>query len=206
MFEGNLALGLPPAAGIEPAGARGFRDSTTGAFLSHKDLKSIATSTSTLLSRDYDLKPGQTVAIVSRNLLWYPAAMLAASRLGAVVTTLPAEAKKDDLVYFFRNSGAVLVFSDDTALDQVKAACQVVGLSTDRVIRLEGLRSEDSTFQALIHRAESLDPATHAEPWAPSSHGDSPCAFLVFSSGTTGKPKAVRWKLPHAHHTYRLFS
>ncbi|KAI8649664.1 hypothetical protein NCS55_01467000 [Fusarium keratoplasticum] len=191
MFEGNLALGLPPAAGSEPASARGFRDSTTGAFLSYRDLKSIATSTSTLLSRDYDLKPAQTVAIVSRNLFWYPAAMLSASRLGAVVTTLPAEAKKDDLVHFFRNSRAVLIFSDDTALDQVKAACQVVGLSTNKVIRLEGLRSEDSTFQALLHRAEALDPATYARPWVPSSHGDSPCAFLSFSSGTTGKPKAV---------------
>ncbi|UPL03165.1 hypothetical protein LCI18_014099 [Fusarium solani-melongenae] len=191
LFEGNLALGLPPAAGPEPASARGFRDSTTGAFLSYKDLKSVATSTSTLLSRDYDLKPGQTVAIVSRNLFWYPAAMLSASRLGAVVTTLPAEAKKDDLVHFFRSSRAVLIFSDDTALDQVKAACQVVGLSTKKVIRLEGLRSEDSTFQALLHRAETLNPATYARPWVPSNHDDSPCAFLSFSSGTTGKPKAV---------------
>lgn len=192
MFEGNPALGLPPAAGSEPVNARGFRDSTTGAFLSYKDLKSIATAASTLLSRDYDLKPGQTVAIVSRNLLWYPAAMLSASRLGAVVTTLPPETKKDDLVHFFRDSRTVLIFSDDPALDQVKAACQVVGLSTNKVIRLEGSRSEDNTFRSLLRRAETLDPATYAKPWVPSGHGDSPCGFLSFSSGTTGKPKAVR--------------
>ncbi|KAF4468992.1 phenylacetyl- ligase [Fusarium albosuccineum] len=177
--------------GLAPGSWRGFRDSTTGAFLSYKDLKSVTTSVSTLLSREYDLKSGQAVAIVSRNLLWYPAAMLSASRLGAVVTTLPAEAKKDDLVYFFRNSRAIMVFSDDTALDQVKAACQEIGLSANKVIRLEGLRSEDNTFQALLQQAETLDPANYTQSWAPDSQEDSPCGFLSFSSGTTGKPKAV---------------
>ncbi|KAM0548066.1 hypothetical protein ACHAPJ_010124 [Fusarium lateritium] len=118
--------------------------------------------------------------------------MLAASRLGAVVTILPPEAMKNDLAYFFRTSKTSLVFSDDAALDQVKAACKAAGIPLNKILRLEGPKTGRSNSQGLRQRGESLDPATYTKSWVPDDTEPQPCAFLCWSSGTTGKPKAVK--------------
>ncbi|KAJ4262904.1 hypothetical protein NW762_006517 [Fusarium torreyae] len=192
MFEGDSKTDQSPAAGSVLSSTRGFVDSSTGELLSYKDLKSIVVAVSTILSQEYEVRPKQTIAIVGRNSIWYPAAMLAASRLGAVVTILPPEAMKNDLAYFFRRSKTSLVFSDDAALDQVKTACQAVGIPPAKILRLEGPKTEEDSLQGLRHLGESLSPAAYAKSWVPDHTEASPCAFLCWSSGTTGKPKAVR--------------
>lgn len=66
-------------------------------------------------------------------------------------------------MYFFQASNTELVFSDDAALDQVNLACRVVGLSTNKVIWLEGLANETNAFQALLKKGESVDPASQVK-------------------------------------------
>ncbi|KAI1015480.1 hypothetical protein LB504_011080 [Fusarium proliferatum] len=198
IFEGDeLLLGQSTSADQTLSQTRGFHDSATGKFLSYHDWKHIATTVSTILYQEYDVRPGQKIAIIGQNSIWYPVAMLAASRLGAVVTLLPPSSMKDDLIYFLGTSKTALVFTDTGAADEVKAACKSIGLSPRNILRLDGSKGEENSLQNLCQRGESLYPSSYTTSWEPRYTEKSPCAFLSWSSGTTGKPKAVQ--ISHAN-------
>ncbi|EWY82773.1 hypothetical protein FOYG_14866 [Fusarium oxysporum NRRL 32931] len=198
IFEGDeLLLGQSTSADPALSQTRGFHDSATGEFLSFHDLKSIATIVSTILHREYDVRPGQKIAIIGQNSIWYPVAMLAASRLGAVVTLLPPGSMRDDLMYFLGTSKTALVFTDEGAVDEVTAACRAIGLSAKNILRFDGSKDETNSLQNLRQRGESLCPSSYTKSWEPKYNEASPCAFLSWSSGTTGKPKAVQ--ISHAN-------
>lgn len=165
---------------------RGFRDAATGDFLSFSELKQKSTAGSWTLSNDFGIGPRQTVAIVAQNSVSYPIALMAASHSGATVTTLPGEAKQQDLAYFFHEASVKLVFSDIAALTQVQEAAQSIGLPSTNIIVLETGQHGQGSLDDLISkgirkRQQSTTPTTD-----PAS-----CAFLAFTSGTTSKPKAV---------------
>lgn len=170
---------------------RGFRDGNTNELLSFAELKALTIWMSNSLARDFGLQAQQTVAIVSRNSIWYPAAMLAASRLGAVVTCLPPDAKKQDLCYFFEASHTILVFADKEASAQVHAACRDLNIGDDRMIVLDGRPEEPSSLRNVIERGKASKSQVSEPVRGTSGMSGSQCAFLSFSSGTTGKPKAV---------------
>ncbi|KLO79038.1 phenylacetyl-CoA ligase [Fusarium fujikuroi] len=198
IFEGDeLLLGQSTSADKTLSQTHGFHDSATGEFLSYHDLKHIATTVSTILYQEYDARPGQKIAIIGQNSIWYPVSMLAASRLGAVVTLLPPGSMKDDLIYFLGTSKTTLVFTDTGAADEVKAACKSIGLSPRNILRLDGSKGEKNSLQNLRQRGELLYPSSYTTPWDPRYTEKSPCAFLSWSSGTTGKPKAVQ--ISHAN-------
>ncbi|TXB95814.1 hypothetical protein FocTR4_00016501 [Fusarium oxysporum f. sp. cubense] len=197
IFEGDeLLLGQSTSADPALSQTRGFHDSATSEFLSFHDLKSIATIVSTILHREYDVRPGQKIAIIGQNSIWYPVAMLAASRLGAVVTLLPPGSMRDDLMYFLGTSKTALVFTDEGTVDEVTAACKAIGLSAKNILRFDGSKDETNSLQNLRQRGESLYPSSYTKSWEPKYYEASPCAFLSWSSGTTGKPKAVSQTLP----------
>ncbi|KAH7194687.1 hypothetical protein DER44DRAFT_903308 [Fusarium oxysporum] len=198
IFEGDgLLLGQSTSADPALSQTRGFHDSATSEFLSFHDLKSIATIVSTILHREYDVRPGQKIAIIGQNSIWYPVAMLAASRLGAVVTLLPPGSMRDDLMYFLGTSKTALVFTDEGTVDEVTAACKAIGLSAKNILRFDGSKDEINSLQNLRQRGESLYPSSYTKSWEPKYYEASPCAFLSWSSGTTGKPKAVQ--ISHAN-------
>ncbi|EWG55385.1 hypothetical protein FVEG_13392 [Fusarium verticillioides 7600] len=198
IFEDDeLLLGQSTSADPALSQTRGFHDSDTGEFLSFHDVKFIAIIVSTILYQDYDVRPGQKIAIIGQNSIWYPVAMLAASRLGAVVTLLPPGSMEDDLVYFLGTSKTTLVFTDEGAINEVTAACKAIGLSARNILRLGGSKDETNSLQNLRQRGELLYPSSYATSWEPKYNEASPCAFLSWSSGTTGKPKAVQ--ISHAN-------
>ncbi|KAH6871818.1 hypothetical protein B0T10DRAFT_590601 [Thelonectria olida] len=170
---------------------RGFRDATTGRLLTYQDARDNSTWLSVALAQLHGLQAHQTVAIVSANSTSYPIAMFAAGRLGAIVAALPHETNAKDLSYFFQASSTVMVFTSGSALGQVREACQMVGLADERIICLDDTPERKDSIQGLIEYGKNLGPSKFVEEWTPAENASAACAFLSFTSGTTGRPKAV---------------
>lgn len=63
---------------------RGFQNAITKERINWKDVKECTTYLSTALVKKYGLKEGDTVALFSRNTIWYPVAMLGTLRAGKI--------------------------------------------------------------------------------------------------------------------------
>ena len=138
-----------------------------------------------LLARD--VKAGDRVGILLHNALDYWTIYLAVTRIGAIAVRLNFRLTAAELEYAINDSGStVLCFHahlGDT-LAEIRAATPV---------RLHIARSIDGT--PLPDWAEDwalLDAGDAGEPPCPRPAPDAP-AMLMYTSGTTGRPKGALW-------------
>ncbi|KAH6677857.1 hypothetical protein F5X68DRAFT_224037 [Plectosphaerella plurivora] len=167
---------------------RGFHDAGTGEFLSLSALRDAAIAASAALTQVCDLGPEDTMAIVSQNCIEYALIMMAASRVGAIVTTLPVGASSSELAYFFSTSRTKVVVASEEEFANVKTACGNVGILESRLLVFGDSSSRSTCFSKLVTVGGQREPSPY---WKPMKRNNSCCAFLSFTSGTTGKPKAV---------------
>jgi long-chain acyl-CoA synthetase len=130
---------------------------------------------------------GDRVAIIGENHPHWAIAYLGILYRGAVVTPLDPAATAEALVNFLRDSDAKLAFVTALSLDKFRAACTRLG----RQIPAVNLRP-----------LQQIDGLGHFDDWAstptPPEFSASPpparstdLALLMYTSGTTGAPKAV---------------
>ena len=173
----------------------GFRDATTGQFVSFSQVQKLATQLSTSLVKVYGLRPGDGVCIFASNSTWYPIALFAAVRLGAVVTGSSPEYGPDEISHILRSSQAKLIFVDQGSLGSVTVAANGLKINQTNILLLEsqpGSRDKPSA-QGLIDKAHAsmLAELIPAFKLAPGRSNKDVCAYLSFTSGTTSQPKGV---------------
>jgi long-chain acyl-CoA synthetase len=122
------------------------------------------------------LTPGTPVGIMAPNGLFWVSAYLAALRMGLVVVPLAVTLPTEEVVARVRWVGA------DALL---------VGRAQAKVLRLSLPRS----LPVVVERKERLVPAPRSAPVGPAEAVDvdpDQDALYMFTSGTTGEPRAVR--------------
>jgi long-chain acyl-CoA synthetase len=127
------------------------------------------------------LKPGEVLAIFLSNSWEFCATYHAATLAGAVPTLLNPSYREREVRYQLENSGAVLLVTDGSNLQQINLG----GLThLRRVYCTRQIVAGTEPFDSL------LAPSSIAWP-DPGRPSDETLAALPYSSGTTGLPKGV---------------
>jgi long-chain acyl-CoA synthetase len=144
------------------------------------------------------LQPGDRVAILLRNCPQWVIFDQAALSLGLVTVPLYTDDRAENAAYILQDAAAGVLLIQDGSRWQRLAA--VIGASPwpQRVILLD----DSSTAEALAAEDERVEVAAHwlpaqARHERPRAGDPQALATIVYTSGTTGKPKGVM--LTHAN-------
>lgn len=154
----------------------------TGASVSYGELMRRANQCANLL-RDLGCENGDSIAIFSRNNLTYPELCWAAKNSGLHYACVSSQLNVDDATYIVDNSDAKIFIASYELRD---VALQVAArLSPDiRLLMFGGVAAPFTAYEAL----RDAHPETRIEN---ARRG----ASMLYSSGTTGRPKGVRTTL-----------
>ncbi|KIW70046.1 hypothetical protein PV04_02357 [Phialophora macrospora] len=183
-----------------PAQVRGFRDGVTGRFISYSQLRDLSTAGGVSLKTRYQLCPGQTVCIFGVNSLWYLVALFSILRQeGGIVSGASPASTIGEMTHYLRLANAKIIFTSKEFLPTALAAAKAVNLSRRSIVLLDG---EEAGFESITHLIEEGQKqravaSDEAYSFPPGRDATNVCAFLSFSSGTTGLPKAVQ--ISHAN-------
>jgi len=133
-----------------------------------------------------ELSPGDRVAVMLQNSIEWVVYDQAALSLGLVVVPLFTNDRPDNIAYILNDANAKLFFiHGQEHWDELSAVHdQLLGLK--RIVTLDPVTAEDDRVQHL----QDWLPETWGE-WAVYDMDAGRLASIVYTSGTTGKPKGV---------------
>ena len=137
-----------------------------------------ADAVAAVLAERHGVRPGDRVAIVAANCPEYVIAAWAAIRLGAVIAGLNGWWTGPELEYGITLSGPTVLLGDERRLTRLAGSPVLEGLPVE-------------PLGPLVAAAEAaVAPGT--EPAAPDAPiGEDDPAVILFTSGTTGRPKGA---------------
>lgn len=152
-----------------------FRDLTLGTCLSYRQLDDNASRVAALLAKK-GVQAGDRIAVLCRNRIEFFELLFACGKLGAVLTPLNWRMPASELLPLVQDAEPTLVFfgaEDASVAAELGAPSSLIGFDVSGSIGYAALRDA-----ALPQATRKLWPA--ADTW-----------YLLYTSGTTGKPKAV---------------
>ncbi|ORY66136.1 uncharacterized protein BCR38DRAFT_522981 [Pseudomassariella vexata] len=171
----------------------GYVDAFSKERVNWREVKEAAIALSTALTRKYGLKPGETFSIFSRNTIWYPVALFAAIRVGSVVSGASPAYNVEEMTHALRTAKTKFLATHPTSIQVAVKAAQNVGIPQRNIFLLEGELDGYTTIQDLIKMGQSYGEKGQVPHFSipVAKKNKDVCAFLSFSSGTTGLPKAA---------------
>ena len=154
-------------------------DGETGESISYGELVDRADRCANLIA-DLGVPAGATIAIFVENGLRFAELCWAAKNSGLYYVCISTQLNTDDLAYVFDNCGARLLFVSSRTAAAAQAVLDRLDHSPTIVIT-DGLRPGFIPYETAL-------PEMPANPLDGRSAG----ASVLYSSGTTGRPKAVR--------------
>jgi len=155
----------------------------------------LATSGETICWREYDLKVNRIaqyfkdmglkekdhIAILLENCETYLEVIDAAIDTGLLLTTVSTHLKKDEMEYVVNNSKSKIVITSEKYADTAAQILDNTPLVTHRLMLGKTIAGYDS-FEETIARYDG----------SPIEYGIAG-SFMLYSSGTTGRPKGIHW-------------
>lgn len=151
------------------------------------DIDNLVARWQAALARE-NLEPGDRVAIMMRNSVWWVIFDQAAMGLGLVTVPLYISDRPDNIAYIIQDSGARVLFFEDQeswnglsgVMPQLDSLVRAVSLSP-----LRGTTPDQRLVSAEQWVLSKSGPVQHV-----NSDGDK-LASIIYTSGTTGRPKGV---------------
>lgn len=176
------AFRKPVSAEDSPRIAVAFED---GRAWSYQDLHQISNRYANALAK-FGVVPGSRVGIVMQNSLEYIGLYLAITKLGAIAVRINFRLVTEELEYILRDSSPVVLCLDSSMVDKIAPLAASLPIQH---------------FILLAPTSTSLP--SWAEPWQVLDQGsdtelayrpdESDPAMLMYTSGTTGRPKGALW-------------
>jgi long-chain acyl-CoA synthetase len=138
------------------------------------------------------MQRGDRVALLLGNRIEFVLAMFAAAQLGAVTVLLSTRQQKPEIAYALQNCGAVLIIHEATLGDRLPDPGDVPELRH----RIAVDDSGSSAFAALAGYAPLEE---HADV------GEEDIAMILYTSGTTGRPKGAMLAHCNVIHSATVF-
>ena len=96
----------------------------------------------------------------------------------------------EEMSFALKTAGSKFVITLPSSIEAVVSACKAVGIPKRNIFLLEGEHKEFKSIQDLMEAGKWCTPEPRHQIPAGKTNKEV-CAFLNFSSGTTGLPKAV---------------
>ncbi|KAJ3935129.1 MAG: phenylacetyl-CoA ligase [Lentinula lateritia] len=194
-YQGNeqLVTNGQPVQGLEPN--PWFIEERTGRKIGLSEIRRRSFGLANAISIRYNIANDDVVLIFSRNHVDYPIAIWAVHRVGGIVSGANPDFVSNELLYQIQVCNAKLILVHLDALETAVTAARSAGITLDRVIVFDvDSKNAPKGFQTVSNLVwEGLNqPSNFVESRIDAR---TKLAFLSFSSGTTGKPKAVA--IPH---------
>ncbi|KAI0080345.1 amp dependent CoA ligase [Panus rudis PR-1116 ss-1] len=185
---------------VRPLNAKGnpwFIEELTGRAIGLEEVRARTYGLANALSARWKIGNEDVVCIFSPNHVYYPISVWAVHRLGAIVTGANPAYTADELTYQLTATKAALLITHTASLSSALTAARDAGISQDRIVLIDSPEKPDGQFltlDALVQEGLAQGP-TFVEPRLSPGEARTKLALLNFSSGTTGRPKAVA--IPH---------
>ncbi|KIJ05365.1 hypothetical protein PAXINDRAFT_21363 [Paxillus involutus ATCC 200175] len=186
-----------PCRPVRKTGTPWIIEEHTGRRIGLEELRTRTYGLANALKIRYDIKEDDVVLIYSPNHVDYLVAIWAAHRLGAIMSGANPLFTTAELVYQIEATKATVVITHPESLPVALSAARETGLHSDRIIMFDTgscKNLQTDTVETLVTQGLA-SPPRFTERKLRSGEGKAKVAFLSFSSGTTGKPKAVA--IPH---------
>jgi long-chain acyl-CoA synthetase len=173
----NLALNLVEATDMYPKRPAVRLDDLV---LTYEDLDQRSARAAGLLAA-HGVEPGDRVGLMLPNLPQFPMLYYGVLRAGAVVVPMNPLLKAREVEYYLGDSGAKLIFAWETIADDAAKGAEAAGAGFVSVA--------PEAFDRLL--------GDHAPVTAVTGRADDDTAVILYTSGTTGRPKGA--ELTHAN-------
>ena len=132
--------------------------------------------------RALGIQKGDCIGVLHVNCPQYVETYFAAAKIGAILVPLNFKAKPDELIYMINNAGVVSLFVGGRYLDMLKEILPKLP-SVKVCISVDIKEDEGVYYDDMIRLASSDEAAVTAV--------DEDVTLLVYTAGTTGRPKGV---------------